>query len=90
MDSQLATESDPKSAYQWYLLKLGGGNKRGTAGFSPGPSALQHFINDLDEEVQGTLIKFEDDTKFGEIAYTMEDRIKVILIGWSAGLKTTE
>ena len=43
MDPQLAAESDPKSAYQWYLLKLGCGNKWGTAGLSPAPSFLQQF-----------------------------------------------
>ena len=31
VDPQLTTESDPKSAYQWYLLKLWGGNEWGTA-----------------------------------------------------------
>ena len=35
------------------------------------------FINDLDEEVQETLIKFADDTKLGGIANTLEDRNKL-------------
>lgn len=32
------------------------------------------FINDLDEGIQGSLIKFVDDTKLGGIANTTEDR----------------
>ena len=35
------------------------------------------FINDLDEGVQGMLIKFADDTKLGGIANTLEDRNKI-------------
>ena len=35
------------------------------------------FINDLDEGVQGMLVKFVEDTKFGGIANTLEDRSKI-------------
>ena len=42
-----------------------------------GPVLFNIFINDLDEEVQGTLIKFADDTKLGGIANTLEDRNKL-------------
>ena len=46
---------------------------------SPGPGALQYciFINDLDEGVQGMLVKFADDTKLGGIANTRDDRNKI-------------
>ena len=42
-----------------------------------GPVLFNVFINDVDEEVQGTLIKFADDTKLGGIASTLEDRNKL-------------
>ena len=67
----------PKECYQWYLLKLGGGNEWGTEGSVLGPVLFNIFINDLDEEVQGKLIKFADDTKLGGIANTLEDRNKL-------------
>ncbi|KAF7245560.1 RNA-directed DNA polymerase from mobile element jockey [Varanus komodoensis] len=35
------------------------------------------FINDLDEEVQGKIIRFADDIKLGGIANTHEDRMKI-------------
>ncbi|KAF7253376.1 cAMP and cAMP-inhibited cGMP 3',5'-cyclic phosphodiesterase 10A [Varanus komodoensis] len=42
-----------------------------------GPVLFNGFINDLDEEVQGKIIKFTDDTKMGGIANTLEDRMKI-------------
>ena len=41
------------------------------------PVLFNIFINDMDKEVQGTLIKFADDTKLGGIANTLEDRNKL-------------
>ena len=35
------------------------------------------FINDLDEGVQGMLVKFVVDTKLGGIANTLEDRNRI-------------
>ena len=50
------------------------------------------FINDLDEGMQGMLVKFAEVTKLGGIANTLEDRkkFKMTLIGWSTGPKRTE
>ena len=42
-----------------------------------GPVLFNVLINDLDEEVQGTLITFADDTKLGGIANTPEERNKL-------------
>ena len=73
-----------ESTSQWSLLKLGGGNKWGT------PGLFNIFINDVDKGVQRMLIRFADETKLGGIAIILEDRNKMIWIGLSTGLKTTE
>ena len=58
---QVVTELYSESAYQWLLLKLGGGNKWGTPGLSAGMVLFNIFINYLDQGVQGMLIKFAND-----------------------------
>ncbi|KAF7242069.1 Phosphatidylethanolamine-binding protein 4 [Varanus komodoensis] len=42
-----------------------------------GPVLINIFINDLDEEVQGKIIRFAGDTKLGRIANTLEDRMEI-------------
>ncbi|KAF7236104.1 Biotin synthase [Varanus komodoensis] len=41
------------------------------------PVLFNIFFKDLDEEVQGKIIKFADDTKLGGIANPPEDRMKI-------------
>ncbi|XP_070593160.1 tigger transposable element-derived protein 1-like [Erythrolamprus reginae] len=42
-----------------------------------GPVLFKIFISDLDEEIDGELIKFADDTKLAEITNTPDDRRKI-------------
>ena len=40
-------------------------------------NSLQHLHKDLDEGIEGALIKFSDDTKLGGTANTLEDRLNI-------------
>lgn len=38
---------------------------------------LFNIINNLDECIEGELVKFADDSKLGSIASTLDDRLKI-------------
>ena len=45
------------------------------------------FVNDLNEAIEGILIKFADDTKLGRVANTHEERTTIVIwIDWKSEL----
>ncbi|KAF7235622.1 Cytochrome P450 2J2 [Varanus komodoensis] len=66
-----------ETAHQWHLLKLGNGNKWGLQGSVLDPALFNIFMNDLDEEMQGTIIRSAGNTKLCGMANILEDRNKI-------------
>ena len=72
MDPELACPQKAKSGYRWVIFCMEVGNQWSAPGICSGPLLFVIFIKDLDEEVEGWVGKFADDTKVGGVVDSVE------------------